>query len=79
MARRVYAPRSRPGRGANIRIGKAEIQDSRNRPIGSDLLAPRSQDMSGKLGFRSQPVYGSAGDIARSGTPGRRLPSAVRR
>jgi hypothetical protein len=38
MARRVYTPRSRPNRGAQIRVGYAELEDHRDRPLGSHLL-----------------------------------------
>lgn len=38
MARKVYTPRSRPNKGANIRIGHCGLEDHRDRPIGSHLL-----------------------------------------
>lgn len=70
MARRVYTPRSRPNRGANIRIGNCELVDHVDRPIGSANLRKSSVDACGAVAAR-RGSYSSPGASARAATYGR--------
>jgi hypothetical protein len=70
VSRRVYSPRSRPNRGANIRIGYALLEDHVDRPIGSDLLRKGSIDACGAIAAR-RGSFVSVAESARAALYGR--------
>jgi hypothetical protein len=64
MARRVYTPRGRTNKGANIRIGHCETVDHIDRPVGSDLLR-----RTGLHDGEEVPGNDYCGAVVRSGVP----------
>lgn len=70
MARRVHTPRSRPNRGAQIRIGPSDVADHLDLPLGAHALRKFSADACGAVGAR-RGSHRSPAESARANVWGR--------